>query len=254
MATSITFSIQKGGSAKTTTSGIAAYILSHEYHYRVLAVDLDSQGNLTELLTQQDIYNFHQQTVLEALKLQDARPFIHPISERLSLLTAEDFLATFPRWLYDEYKGNKSLVLRKTLQDVQNEFDFIIIDTPPALGDHTINALAASDLVVAMFETSKFCYSALSRFLETVSHVQDKVNPNLKVAGILRTMIDTRRTDNKALLELVEEEYKELVFQTVINRQAAVGRLSIAGFNHNPELNSALSQFRPFIKELLIHV
>jgi chromosome partitioning protein len=252
MAKIITFGIQKGGSAKTTSSGITAYLLSEKY--RVLAVDLDSQGNLTELLTQRDIYDFHGRTVLEAMKEKNARPYIHPVSESLHLLTAEDHLATFSRWLYSSYQGNKSLVLKETLESVKDEYDFIIIDTPPALGDQTINALSASDAVVAMFETSKFCYSALSRFLETVVHVQEKVNPDLKVAGILRTMIDSRRVDNKALLELVEEEYNDWCFETVIYRKASTGRLSISGFQDNREVNQAVSQYRDFLKELINRV
>lgn len=252
MAKVITFGIQKGGAAKTTSSGITAYLLSQ--HYRVLAVDLDSQGNLTELLTQQDIYDFHGRTVLEAMKEQDASNYIHRVTDTLHLLTAEDHLATFPRWLYSEYRGNKSLILSETLRGVQDVYDFIIIDTPPALGDQTINALAASDAVVAMFETSKFCYSALSRFLETVDHVQEKVNPNVKMAGILCSMIDSRRIDNKALLELAEEEYGDLCFSTIIQRKAATGRISIHGFMDNPEIKQATEQYKRFLEELMQRV
>jgi chromosome partitioning protein len=142
----------------------------------------------------------------------------------------------------------------ETLDDVQDDYDFIIIDTPPALGEQTINALAASHAVVAMFEASKFCYSALGRFLETIVHVQNLVNKDMKIAGILRCMIDTRRTDNKALIELVEEEYRDICFKTVITRTAATGRLSINGFNDNPELTQAISQYQGFVKELLERV
>lgn len=252
MAKVITFGIQKGGSSKTTTSGVVAHLLSQKN--RVLAVDLDSQGNLTELLTQQDIYDFHGRTVFEALKEKDARKYIHTINDKLHILTAEDHLARFPSWLYEHYRGNRSLVLMETLEEVLDDYDYIIIDTPPALGDQTINALAASNAVVAMFEASKFCYSALGRFLETCLHVQDLVNKDMKIAGILRCMIDTRRTDNKALIELVEEEYKELCFETVVTRTAATGRLSINGFKDNSELSQAVFQYHKFLKELLERV
>ncbi|WP_160037128.1 ParA family protein [Paenibacillus sp. An7] len=254
MATVISFGIQKGGSSKTTTSGIVAHILSAEYGKKVLAVDLDSQGNLTELLTQEDIYVFHERTVFEALQEQDARKYIHKVTDRLDLLSAEDHLARFPSWLYGSYRGNRSLVLKQTLESVQDDYDYIIIDTPPALGDQTINALAASDAVVAMFEASKFCYSALGRFLETCVHVQELANENLKVAGILRSLIDSRRTDNKALIELVEEEYEDLCFETIMTRTAAIGRLSINGFTNNPELKTGLNQYRLFVEELINRV
>lgn len=252
MAKVISFGIQKGGAAKTTSSGITAYLLSQ--NYKVLAVDLDSQGNLTELLTQRDIYDFHGQTVLEALKERNAKNYIHPLSDNLHVMTAEDLLATFPRYLYTEYRGNKSLVLRETLESVKGDYDYIIIDTPPALGDQTINALSASDAVVIMFETSKFCYSALGRFIETVGHVQDMVNPDLKIAGILRTIVDARRSDSKAFVELIDEEYPSMAFNTIIARKAATGRLTISGFTDNPELSQAIEQYRKFVKELISRV
>ncbi|MED1790639.1 ParA family protein [Brevibacillus laterosporus] len=245
----ISFGIQKGGAAKTTSSGISAYLLSQDY--RVLVVDMDSQGNITELLTQQDIYTFHGKTVLEALKERDASKYIHRVTDNLHLMTAEDLLATFPRYLYTEYRGNKSLVLRETLASVRGDYDYIIIDTPPALGDQTINALSASDAVVIMFETSKFCYSALERFIETVGHVKEMVNPDLKIAGILRTIVDVRRSDAKAFVELIEEEYPNMAFETVITRKAQTGRLTIHGFNNNPELKLAVQQYQDFIKELI---
>lgn len=253
MAKIITFGIQKGGSSKTTTSGIVAYLLSEKY--RVLAVDMDSQGNLTELLTQQDIYDFQGSTIFEALKIQDANGFIHEISDNLHIIPADDHIARFSSWLYGEpYKGNMSLVLLETLGTVRDNYDYIIIDTPPALGEQTINALAAADYVVAMFEASKFCYSALGRFLETCGHVQDKVNRDMQVAGILRCLIDTRRTDNKALIELVHEEYEEMCFETVMTRTAATGRISINGFVNNNELNQAVAQYRVFVEELITRV
>lgn len=252
MAKIITFGIQKGGASKTTTSGSVAHILSQ--NYKVLAVDLDSQGNLTELLTQRDIYDFHDATIFEALKERNAKKYVNKLTDNLHIITADDHLARFPAWLYESYKGNKSLVLMDTLENVIDDYDYVIIDTPPALGDQTINALAASNAVVAMFEASKFCYSALSRFLETAFHVQNLVNREMKVAGILRCMIDTRRTDNKALIELVEEEYQELCFETIITRTAAAGRLSINGFEDNSELSQAMVQYKSFVKELLQRV
>ncbi len=249
----ITFGIQKGGSGKTTTAGVVAYILFKQ-GYKVLAVDMDSQGNLTEMLTQRDIYDFHGETVLEAMKDENAEKYIHKIKDNLDILTSEDHLATFPRWLYTNYKGNRSKVLQGILENVQDRYDYIIIDTPPALSDQTVNALAASDAVVVLFETSKFCYSALERFIETVNHAQEMVNPKLKIAGILCTIIDIRRSDTKALLELVEESYGALLFNTIINRRASIGRLSIHGFFENPELKQALEQYESFTKELLERV
>jgi len=252
----ISFGIQKGGSGKTTSAGVTAHLLSQDH--KVLVIDMDSQGNVTELLTQVDIYDFSGRTVLEALQNETTKGYIHQITENLHIMTADDLLATFSRWSYREYerktKENPNFLLRKILQEVKDQYDYIIIDTPPALGDQTLNALIASDYAVVMFESSKFCYSALGRYLETINHVQEKANPDLQVAGILRVMIDSRRADNKHLIDLVKEEYPDLTLETVISRKAATGRLSIYGFMENDELKQAVEQYKVFLKELLERV
>ncbi|MCR8994630.1 ParA family protein [Brevibacillus laterosporus] len=253
MAKVITVGIQKGGSAKTTSTAIFAYILSQK-GYRVLAVDMDSQGNLTQMITEiDDVYMFRDKTVLEALKELDARPFIVKMSDNLHVLPSNDFLATFANYIYSgkSLAKNKNVIMKETLESVADDYDFILIDTPPALGEQTINSICASDYVIAMYETSKFCHSALPRFYETVISCRMSVNPNLKVLGMLRTLIDGRRTDNKYLMQLVEEEYKGICFSNIITRTASVGRISIMGFVNNTELNSALSQYVQVVDEML---
>ena len=248
----ISFGIQKGGSSKTTTSGVTAHLLSRQY--KVLAIDMDSQGNLTEFIGRKDVTYFSGQTILEAMQTGDVTSYIYEITDNLHLVPADDLLATFSRWLYNDHRGNKTNVLRETLKPVMDQYDYIILDTPPALGDLTINALAASDRVVAMFEASIFCYSALGRFLETCWHVREKVNPDLAIAGILRGLIDARRTDNKALISQVAETYGELCFDTVLTRNAAAGRLPLVGFENNNELGRAVAQYERFVEELLERV
>lgn len=248
----ISFGIQKGGSSKTTTSGVVSYLLSRDH--KVLAIDMDSQGNLTEFLGRRDVASFSGQTILEAMQAEDVTDFIFEITDNLHLVPADDLLATFSRWLYNDHRGDKAKVLYESLKPVLDIYDYIILDTPPALGDLTINALSASDRVVAMFEASVFCYSALGRFLETCWHVREKVNPRLAVAGILRGLIDARRTDNKALISQVYDTYGELCFDTILTRNAAAGRLPLVGFENNNELDRAVAQYKVFIKELLERV
>ncbi|MGL5257364.1 MAG: ParA family protein [Proteocatella sp.] len=244
----ITFGVEKGGAAKTTTCGVVAYLLSRKK--KVLVIDMDSQGNLTELLTGMDSAEFAGRSILTALQENDADKYTVVLNDKLHLLAGQTELAKFPRWLYEQYKGDKSLALRQVLDQIKDNYDYVLIDTPPALGDATINALAASDFVVALYEASKYCYSALGRFLSTAEAVKT-VNPELKVAGIVTTLMDSRRADNKALLELVQEEYKDLCFKTVIFRRAATGRLSIYGFDDNHEIKQAVEQFEPLLKEIV---
>lgn len=256
MATTISLGVQKGGSSKTTTTGILAHMFS--LTGRVLAVDMDCQGNLTEMLTNIAADEFHQRTVLEAIKEGNAEPYIHHVSDKLHVLPANNLLTLLPRYLYQTYGFDDSgiyRVLDRVLKPVRDEYDWIVIDTPPALSEATMNSLVTSDFVVVMFESSQWCYSAIPNFLESVVLAQG-LNPKLQVAGILRTLNDVRRSDAKAFNDLIAEEYPDITFETVIRRKAAAGRLAINGFNsdENKELDDALDQYRAFHEELIARV
>jgi chromosome partitioning protein len=254
MTKTITFGVQKGGVGKTLTSGITAFLLSQKGH-KVLCIDMDSQGNLTQFMSGvDDLAEFQDQTVLEAIKEGDARPYIKTIDDTLHLLPSDDYLATLGQFLFKKFKGNPSLALKTVLEPVYDYYDYIIIDTPPALSEQTINALGASTHVVVMFETSKFCYSAIPRFIETIDAVKDRINSNLEIAGILRTLADAKRTDSKAMSELIEESYADLVFDTIIHRRATTGRLPVYGLWDNPEAKKAFGYHNKFLKELMDRV
>jgi chromosome partitioning protein len=262
LAVTITMGIQKGGCGKSTTTGILSYLLSRD-GYRVLAVDMDSQGNLTELLSEKPSNEFVGESVLEGIQQDNVKEYLVPISERLDLLPANNFLATFPRWIYTgktyqgeniPFRGSPSLVLDKALDQVREEYDFILIDTPPSLSEQTTNALCASEFVVVMFESSNWCYSAIPNFMDSVTSANEFGNRNTKVIGILRTMNDVRRNDAKAFNEMIEEDYPNEVFKTIITRKAPVGRLALYGFNQNAELKKALETYENFYKELIQRV
>jgi chromosome partitioning protein len=262
MAITITMGIQKGGCGKSTTTGVLAYLLSQD-GYKVLTIDMDSQGNLSEFLSNNTSNAFLEKSVLEAMEEKDAKKYIVPIADNFDLLPANNFLATFARWIYTSrtYKGEivkietkPSLILDNLLDQVRDEYDFILIDTPPALSEQTTNALCASEYVVVLFEASNWCYSAIPNFMDSVKVAQEHGNRDTQVIGILRNMNDVRRNDLKAFNELIEEDYPEQVFKTVITRRASVGRLSLYGFNENEELTKALEQYRKFYKELIKRV
>ncbi len=262
LAVTITMGIQKGGCGKSTTTGILSYLLKED-GYRVLTIDMDSQGNLTELLSEQPSNEFIGKSVLEALQQKDIKRYIVPISKNLDLLPANNFLATLPRWIYTgktysgetiHFSGNPSLILDSVLGQVRDKYDFIVIDTPPALSEQTTNALCASEYVVVLFESSNWCYSAIPNFMDSVISASEFGKRNTKVIGILRTLSDVRRSDSKAFNEMIEEDYPDEVFETIITRKAPTGRLSLYGFNENSELKQALEQYKNFYKELIKRV
>ena len=257
-ATVITVGLQKGGVGKTTTTGILAYFLAKD-GYKVLAIDMDSQGNLTDLLSQQDdLEFFNERTILEAFEVGSVEDFIYPVNDNLHLLPSNDYLSTLAKLLYTDpewkNKSNKVIALREILEPVLYDYDFIVIDTPPSLGEPMTNSICASDYVVLLAESSKWAFTAVPRFLETVEYAQKNINPDLQVLGILRTMNDVRRADSKAFVDLIKEYWPDLCFDEVIRRKAATGRISIEGLFDNKELSSALEQYQKFYKELMNRV
>ena len=249
LGVTISIGIQKGGVGKTTTTAIASHLLSQ--HSRVLAVDFDSQGNLTQFLSRRNIYDFSGRSVLEAVKAKDASGFIFRINDRLHLLPAEDILATFSRYLYQEYRGDQSALLRETLAPVRDEYDYILIDLPPNLGDQTINGLTASDHAVVMLQSEPFCYDALDRYLATLQIVQEKTNERLRLAGILISMIDTRTILDTSIADRARMEYEDVVFSSVIRRRSRIKEFTIEGIQQRTKADvEALRPYQLFVEEL----
>lgn len=262
MAITITMGIQKGGCGKSTTTGVLAYLMSRD-GYKVLAIDMDSQGNLSELLSGKPSNEFVGKSVLEAMQEQNAPKYIISVTDNFDLLPANNFLATFPRWLYTsntyqgetvKIDGNPSLVLDGLLNQVRDDYDFILIDTPPSLSEQTTNSLCASDFVIVLYDPSNWCYSAVPNFMDSIMVANQYGHRDTKTIGILRNLSDIRRNDAKAFNELIAEDYPDLVFKTIISRKAAIGRLSLYGFEENNELTSALEQYRGLYKELMERV
>ncbi|MFJ8268659.1 ParA family protein [Peribacillus asahii] len=251
----ITFGISKGGCSKTTTAGVAAHLLSKSQ--KVLVVDMDSQGNISSLLTGVlDICNvFEEKTILEAILEKDVRPYIIPVTDFLHVVPSNDFLAQLSVHLRSgNYSGNPYLALKEALSPIMEEYDYIILDTPPALGDQTINAVACSDYAVILFDGSQFCYYAIQKFIEICEAARDNLGSTVEIAGILFSIVDPRTSDTKAMMEIIDEEYPNLRFSNLIKRKATTKRLAIYGFEDNSELKDAIEPYKPFMKELLERV
>jgi ATPases involved in chromosome partitioning len=259
----ISFGIQKGGCGKTTCTGMTSYLLAKR-GYKVLAVDFDSQGNLTQFLTQKDPYDFVHKTAFEACKERDPRPYIYQISEKLHILPAEDFLSKLGSWIYTEYvdilrkEGNKdkyapSKLLKRTLDVVKDDYDFILIDMPPNLGEQTINGMGASDYAVVILQSEPFCKSALERYLETLEHSVEYVNNDTRLLGIVTAMIDARYSMSQFILSQTREEYGELVFDTTIRRRARILEYSFEGIKDDTTVadREAQEMYNNLIDEML---
>lgn len=249
MAEKIAVAIQKGGVGKTTTSVITAELLAAA-GYKVLVIDLDSQGNATEMITETDIYEYSGKTILEAMKELNPRPYLIRKTENLHLLPAEDMLVTFSRYIYTNGIAKKTRVLENTIKEIEKDYDYIIIDCAPNLGDLTLNALVYADHIVAPVQLGGFCLSALDRFMDFVEGAKEEGHTHAEIIGVLFTIKDRSRIEREIGAN-IRERYEVEVFDTEVRKRAKIKEFSLTGtmMNRKDEID-ALEDYIQFVEEL----
>ena len=217
----ITVSNQKGGVSKTTTTGTLAAAMS-DMGYEVLAVDMDPQGNLTEMLIGPEAI---EKTVYDVLlKKCKADEAIWHTECRVDLLPSNLYLAEAETEL--SAKIGKELFLSQALQEIKDRYDFIIIDTPPSLSNLTINALVTSDGVLIPTLADKFAVDGITQLYNTIKQVKCYFNPDLKIIGILLTQYNDRFNVSNAWKSVLEDISAELddahIFSACIRTSVAM--------------------------------
>ncbi|MBQ4183761.1 MAG: ParA family protein, partial [Bacteroidales bacterium] len=207
---------QKGGVGKTTTAiNLAASLAVLEK--KVLIIDADPQANTTSGLNFSPD-NDEKRTLYEILigkipasdaLIQTELAKLHMIPSHINLVGAEIEMLDWP---------DRESVLKKALEPIRNDYDYIIIDCSPSLGLITVNCLTAADSVIIPVQPEFFALEGLAKLLQTIRLVQNGINPSLDIEGFVVTMFDGRTKVHNQVVAELREHFKDMVFKTVIQR------------------------------------
>jgi chromosome partitioning protein len=216
---------QKGGVGKTTTSINLGATLA-EYGRKVLAVDFDPQGAMSAGLgvTTHDVPTIYELLLAPNTAVVDT--IVHTSTPGLDVIPANIDLSAAEVHLVNEVAREQ--ILARVLRQVQDKYDVILIDCQPSLGLLTINALTAAHGVLIPLECEYFALRGVALLVETIEKVRDRLNPAIRLDGILATMYDARTLHSREVLQRVVEGFGPQVLETVIGRSVKLPDASVA--------------------------
>jgi chromosome partitioning protein len=246
-ASVLAFANQKGGVAKTTSTLNLAVALSEE-GYKVLIVDMDPQGNLT--MSQGFNPDQIDRSMFDVL--------VHRLPIDQVIQEAEVDLAVSSIDLAGAELALSSMIgreraLEKALTPIKERYDFILVDTPPSLGLLTINALVASSGVIVPVQCEYLSLRGLVQLENTLSMIRENLNPDVGIQGILPTMYDGRTLHAREAIEILQENFGDLVYHTRIKKTVRYAEAPVKGssvLKYDPA-GSAAEAYRELAKEVL---
>ncbi len=211
---------QKGGVGKTTTVlnlGSSLAVLE----YKTLLIDADPQANATTGLgyDPRTIKHSIYECVIDSVEPQDAIikteiPLLDMIPAHIDLVGAEIELINLE---------DREFMMKKVIDKIKDQYDFILIDCSPSLGLITVNALTAANSVIIPVQSEFYALEGLGKLLNTIKIIQTRLNRDLSIEGILVTMYDKRELLRRNVLEELRTHFKDIVFDTIINRNTKLG-------------------------------
>jgi chromosome partitioning protein len=226
MARIISVINNKGGTGKTTTTLNLGTALT-KLKYKVLLLDFDSQSNLTSALGVNKVENHIGKLLLKDIEIEEA--IIH--SNHLSLIPSTNYLLDYEYRINNE--PGREYLLKETLDQVQSNYDYILIDCAPSLGTFAISSLVAADYYIVPMQAENFAFIGLDKIIQITDKVKKRMNPKIEMGGILFVKFSTRTKFGKAVVKSLSnnERFKSKVFDTRIRTDISLMESTAFGQN-----------------------
>lgn len=241
---------QKGGVGKTTTAINVASCIA-EAGKKVLAIDLDPQGNMTSGLgvDKNEVENTVYELMLDECSVQES--IVESVVENLDIISSNVNLAGAEIELLGI--NEKEYILKSAVDYIKDDYDFIIIDCPPSLNMLTVNAMTTANTILVPIQCEYYALEGLSQLMHTINLVQDRLNPELKIEGLVFTMYDMRTNLSNQVVENVKENLDTKIYNTMIPRNIKLAEAPSYGLpiNMYDTKSAGAESYRKLAKEIV---
>ena len=248
----ISIANQKGGVGKTTTTINLSACLA-EAGKRVLVIDMDPQGNTTSGLgiEKDEAENTIYEVILRTVDIKDA--IIKDIFDNLDIIPSNVNLAGAEIDLIDV--DNREYILKDSLAEVKDNYDFMILDCPPSLNMLTVNAMTASNTVLVPIQCEYYALEGLTQLMHTINLVKKKLNKKLELEGVVFTMYDSRTNLSLQVVENVKDNLQEKIYKTIIPRNIRLAEAPSHGLPINiyDKRSTGAESYRNLAQEVIKH-